>query len=79
MEGVITCGIAMFAYAFIVRFPDQELDRPSFWFLKHAETKHIVDSLEKDRGDVDPEPFSMARFLKPARDVEIWGFAFIFL
>jgi hypothetical protein len=49
------------------------------WFLKPAEVKHVVDVLDKDRGDVDPEPFSLARFLKPARDVEIWGFAFIFL
>ena len=79
MEGIITCCIAMFAYAFIVRFPDQELSRPSWSFLKPAEIKYIVGALDKDRGDVDPEPFSLAKFLKPARDFEIWGFAFIFL
>ena len=24
MEGVITCGVALLAFAFIVKFPDQE-------------------------------------------------------
>ena len=79
MEGVLTCAVAIFAYTFIVRFPDQEMEKPSFWFLKRAECKYVVDSLDKDRGDVEPEPFSLARFVKPALDIEIWGFAFIFL
>jgi MFS family permease len=78
MEGVITCAIALFSYVFIVRFPDEEVDKPSFRFLKPDESKYIVDTLEKDRADVEVEPFSLARFLKPAREIEIWGFAMIF-
>ena len=79
MEGVITCAIAIFAYTFIVKFPDQEITKPSRFFLKPAECQHVVDELDLDRADVDVEPFSLARFLKPARDWEIWGFALIFL
>jgi hypothetical protein len=79
MEGVITCAIAIFAYGFIVKFPDQELEKPSMWFLKKEECQHIVDQLNKDRGDVEAGKFHLGRFLKPARDIEIWGFAFIFL
>jgi MFS family permease len=79
MEGVITCAIAFFSWTFIVRFPDQEVDKPSWKFLQPEETKYIIHELEKDRGDVEAEPFHLAKFLKPAREIEIWGFAMIFL
>ena len=75
----ITCGIALFAYIFIVRFPDEEREKPSFKFLKPDETEFIIERLEKDRGDVEVEKFSWIKFLTPAKDFEIWGFAFIFL
>jgi hypothetical protein len=75
MEGVITCAIALFSYIFIVRFPDEEVDKPSFKFLTPEETKYIVATLEKDRADVEIEPFNWRKFLKPAREIEIWGFA----
>jgi hypothetical protein len=76
---VITCAIAMFAYIFIVKFPDQEAESPSFSFLKHEEAKWICDELEKDRADVNTEPFNIWKFLSPAKEIEIWGFALIFL
>ncbi|KJF61342.1 phthalate transporter [Coccidioides immitis RS] len=78
MEGVITCAIAIFAYAFIVRFPDQERDKPSFRFLQPHECQYIIDRLEEDRRDVVAEKFTLKRFLKPAGDFEIWVFAFMF-
>ncbi|ETN40073.1 uncharacterized protein HMPREF1541_04348 [Cyphellophora europaea CBS 101466] len=78
MEGVITCTIALFSYIFIVRFPDEEIDRPSFRFLQPDETKYIVHELDKDRADVEIEPFNWRKFMKPAREIEIWGFALIF-
>ncbi|OAX80470.1 hypothetical protein ACJ72_05198 [Emergomyces africanus] len=78
MEGVITIAIAIFAYAFIVRFPDEERNKPSFRFLKPDECQFVVERLEKDRGDVEPEKFNLVKFLKPAGDIEIWGFAFLF-
>ncbi|EEP80396.1 conserved hypothetical protein [Uncinocarpus reesii 1704] len=78
MEGVITCAIAIFAYAFIIRFPDQERDKPSFRFLKPHECQYVIERLEEDRRDVEAEEFSLARFLKPAADLEIWVFAFMF-
>ncbi|OJD14158.1 hypothetical protein AJ78_05464 [Emergomyces pasteurianus Ep9510] len=78
MEGVITVAIALFAYMFIVRFPDEEIKKPSFRFLKPDECQFIVERLEKDRGDVEVEKFNLVKFLKPAADIEIWGFAFMF-
>ncbi|PGH07061.1 hypothetical protein AJ80_08074 [Polytolypa hystricis UAMH7299] len=78
IEGVITCAVAMFAYIFIIRFPDEEREKPSFAFLKPDECQYVLEQLDKDRGDVEMEEFSFGRFLKPALDFEIWGFAFIF-
>ncbi|OJD23005.1 hypothetical protein ACJ73_05645 [Blastomyces percursus] len=78
MEGVITVAIALIGYLFIVRFPDAEQKKPSFRFLKPEECQFIVERLDKERGDVEPEKFNLVKFLKPAGDIEIWGFAFMF-
>jgi hypothetical protein len=79
IEGILTCTIAIVGYIVIVRFPDQERDKPSFKFLNPEECEYIINKLDKDRGDVETEPFSLKKYLKPALDIEIWGFAFIFL
>lgn len=79
MEGVITCGVALFAFAFIVKFPDQEKSKPSWGFLnKPGDIDMVIDKLNADRGDVAPEPFSWKKFLAPATQWYIYGFAFIF-
>jgi hypothetical protein len=63
MEGVITCGVAIFAVSFIVKFPDQEKAKPSWGFLKPQEIDLVIDRLNADRGDVAPEKFSWPKFL----------------
>jgi hypothetical protein len=79
MEGVITCGVALFAFAFIVKFPDQEKAKPSWGFLKKpGDLDLVIDKLNADRGDVAPEPFSWKKFLTPATQWYIYGFALMF-
>lgn len=78
IEGVITCGLAIIGYLLIVRFPDQERDRPSFKFLSREECDFVIDKLNRDRQDVATDAFSIGKFLRPALDFEIWGFALIF-
>ncbi|KAK6367074.1 hypothetical protein LTR64_007934 [Lithohypha guttulata] len=78
IEGVITVAFAIIGYLLIVRFPDQERDRPSFKFLNTNECTFIIDKLNRDRADVHTEPFNLKKFLRPALDFEIWGFALIF-
>jgi len=77
MEGIITCVFAVMGWLLIVRFPDQERERPSLKFLKPEECLFIIANLERDRSDVVTEPFTMKKFLKPAADIEIWGFGFM--
>lgn len=79
MEGLITVVVATVAYTIMVRFPDEEVTRPSWRFLTPNQIKQVMDDLNADRADADPEPFSWAKFLKPAKDIEIWGFAFIMM
>lgn len=79
MEGILTCVFALIGVTFLVGFPDQEREKPSFKFLHPDEYLYVIAKLTKDRGDVDAEPFHLWRFLKPAVDIEIWGFALIFL
>lgn len=77
MEGVITCGVAIFAFSFIVKFPDQEKLKPSWGFLKPQQLDLVIDRLNADRGDVQPEPFSWKRFLEPATEWYIYAFPFM--
>lgn len=74
----MTCAFAIIGYFTIVRFPDDEKKKQSFWFLKPNQIDFVVQKLEKDRGDVVIEAFSLKRYLKPAKDIEIWGFALLF-
>lgn len=79
MEGVITCAVALFAVLFIIKFPDQEKANPSWKFLAPHEIDSIIARLNADRGDVEAEQFSWARFLEAGKDVYIYGFALILL
>lgn len=62
---------------FVVDFPDR--GHNTWGFLNQRECAFILRRLDKDRGDASPEPFSLIKFLRPALDLKVWGFAFIFL
>lgn len=79
MEGVITCAVAIFSYAFLVRFPDEERQKPSFKFLSTDELEFLIKRVNHDRGDVELEEFTWKRFLKPATEWYIYTFPFLML
>lgn len=66
MEGVITCAVAFFAFSFIIKFPDEEKQKPSWGFLDADKIDFQIARLNQDRGDVEPEAFSWKKFLEPA-------------
>jgi hypothetical protein len=41
--------------------------------------KFIIDRVQRDRGDAKTEPFAIGKFLRPALDLKVWGFAMCFL
>lgn len=78
MEGIITCTIAIYAFIVLVPFPDKEIKKPSWGFLKKDQVQWVYDSLMKDRGDVEADDFSWARFFAAGKTFACWGFAIIF-
>lgn len=66
MEGVITVAVALFAMFFVVRFPDEERNKPSWRFLSRDNLEFVIARLNADRGDVEPDSFTWRRFLQPA-------------
>ncbi|KAE8363350.1 major facilitator superfamily domain-containing protein [Aspergillus caelatus] len=76
MEGVITGVIGLLTITFLVDFPDKA--HKSWRFLSEKECAFIVRRINRDRSDGDQEPFSLKRFLSPALDLKIWGFAMVF-
>jgi MFS family permease len=74
----ITCVVGIVGYFGLVDFPDKAA-KSSWRFLNERECNFILRRVEKDRGDTHLEAFTLGRFLTPAMDLKIWGFALIFL
>lgn len=77
MEGIITCLIGLAGYVFMVDFPEKA--HKAWGFLNERESAYIVRRINRDRQDAEMENFSLRKFLKPASDLKIWGFAVLFL
>jgi MFS family permease len=78
MEGILTCLISFIGFVCLVDFP-QEAHKNSWHFLSEDEAAYLIRRINRDRKDAENEPFILKKFLKPARDVKIWGFGFLFL
>lgn len=47
MEGVLICAVAIFAYSFLVKFPDEEKVKPSWGFSPLSKpTSSSIDSMQ---------------------------------
>jgi MFS family permease len=81
LQGVITVAIGLVGWYFIVDFPELAAQPSKLQkkFLDQREVDFIVARIEKDRHDVVPEEFNMAKYLKGALDLKVWGFAIIFM
>jgi hypothetical protein len=73
----ITGFIGILCFFFLVDFPDRA--HKSWRFLTERECAFVIRRINEDRNDGDMEAFSLKKFLKPAADPKIWGFAMIFL
>ncbi|GIZ41949.1 hypothetical protein CKM354_000523200 [Cercospora kikuchii] len=77
MEGILTVIIAVVGWFFLVPFPDDHPEK-SWNFLNEREVAWVIARVEADRADTVTEPFNLVKFLKPASDPKVWGFAMIF-
>ncbi|KAL4925348.1 major facilitator superfamily domain-containing protein [Aspergillus undulatus] len=76
MQAVLTFIVGILCMIFVVDFPDKAFN--AWGFLNERECAFILRRLNRDRADANPEPFNLVKFLRPALDLKIWAFAFIF-
>jgi len=80
LEGVLTVVVGFIGCFTIADFPEKAAKRSglALKFLSEREAAFIVARIEKDRHDAIPEEFNIAKYLKCALDLKIWGFAWLF-
>ncbi|KAF2169858.1 hypothetical protein M409DRAFT_64849 [Zasmidium cellare ATCC 36951] len=76
VQGLIAMVLGVVTYFWIVDFPDQA--HKSLWFLTEEEQKLAVARIQRDRKDVQVDPFSWGKVLQHASDWKIYAFACMF-
>lgn len=76
IEGLITVLVAAAGYWLLVDFPDSK--RETWRFLGQRERDWICARVDRDRGDVVVQPFSMQKYLRAGSDIKIWAYALLF-
>ncbi|KAL2194878.1 general substrate transporter [Corynascus similis CBS 632.67] len=76
IEGIMTVLLGIAGYWLLVDFPDSK--RKNWSFLGAKERDWVCARVNADRGDVKPQPFSLAKYLRAATDIKVWGYAMIF-
>jgi len=76
VQGAITAFIGIITFWWMVDFPENA--HKSFMFLNPEEAKIAANRIEKDRGDVEPDPFSWPKVLVHAKDPKVYGFCVLY-
>ncbi|KAF1959326.1 MFS general substrate transporter [Byssothecium circinans] len=76
VQGSITAFLGLVTYFWMVDFPENA--HRSFMFLTKEESQIAASRINKDRGDVDPDPFSWNKVLVHAKDPKVYGFCTLY-
>ena len=76
VQGTITAFLGIITFWWMVDFPENA--HQSFKFLTKEEAQIAAGRIEKDRGDVEPEPFSWKKVLVHAADPKVYGFCTLY-
>ena len=76
VQGLISCVLGIVTHWWIVDFPENA--NRSFRFLNKDEAEFAVRRIQKDRGDVRPEEFSLGKVLVHVKDLKVYGFCCMF-
>ena len=77
-EAILTCVIGFIGLALLVDMPSNA--HKASKFLTEREVAFVMQSLHEDRRDGgENEPFHLIKFLKPALDLKMWAFGFMYL
>lgn len=76
VQGLITIVIGFVTYFWMVDFPENA--HHSFYFLTKEEQALAISRIQKDRKDVQADPFTWSKFFVHAKDAKVYGFACLF-
>ncbi|KAJ5005452.1 hypothetical protein K4K48_007204 [Colletotrichum sp. SAR 10_66] len=79
IEGALTVGFSFIGYIFTLPFPDQLLASGKRTAFTQQEIETILDRVERDRGDAEPDPLTWQKFTKLVVRWELWVYGFMFL
>ncbi|KAI8268777.1 hypothetical protein K4K58_004099 [Colletotrichum sp. SAR11_239] len=79
IEGALTVGFSFIGYIFTLPFPDQLLASGKRTAFTQQEIETILDRVERDRGDAEPDPLTWQKFTKLVIRWELWVYGFMFL
>lgn len=73
IEGILASFIGAIGYWTLVEFPDRA--KGAWTFLSDQEIDYITAKVDNDRGDTNPPPFSLKKFLHGGTDICTWAYA----
>jgi hypothetical protein len=79
IEGALTLGFAFIGYVFTLPFPDQLLASGKRSSFTQQELEIILDRVERDRGDAEPDSLTLHKVLRLMMRWELWVYGFMFL
>lgn len=79
IEGAITIGFAFIGYAFTLPFPDQLLASGAKSPFTREELETILDRVERDRGDAEPDDLTIRKVVQTGLRWELWVYGLMFL
>ncbi|KAF2186948.1 MFS general substrate transporter [Zopfia rhizophila CBS 207.26] len=71
-QGAISAFMGIMTFWWMVDFPENA--HQSFMFLTEGESAIAALRIEKDRGDVEVDPFNWKKVLKHGKDPKVYGF-----
>lgn len=72
VQGIIAMVMGIVTFWWMVDFPENA--HRSFYFLTKEESIIAASRIQKDRGDVEVEPFTWKKVLRHASDTKVYGF-----
>ena len=77
MEGIITAIVGAAGFLFLVDYPQNATK--AWFFLNAREQEIVLRRIKDDRNDTETDKtFKWAKFLRPALDLTIWGYGFLY-
>lgn len=71
VEGIMTVVAGIVGWFFLAEFPQKVT------FLSASERLRVLERLQEDRGDAEPDNLTPAKVIHHLNDIKIWGFGVI--